>query len=113
MRSLEQIRKQGDDPAMIMSLDGLKLEMAQSDITINGMLEKLIRENKITANMATSLMNDATYATDVAKNLIQMGETLFAIGDYDLKEAERTIALTDTELKDILNDTQNGQVREQ
>lgn len=108
MRSLAQIREHGDDPAMIMSLDSLKLEMAQGDITVNGMLEKLIRDKKITANMATSLMNDATYATDVAKNLIQMGETLFAIGDYDLKEAERTIALTDTELKDILNDTQNG-----
>jgi phosphate:Na+ symporter len=108
MRSLAQIREHGDDPAMIMSLDSLKLEMAQGDITVNGMLEKLIRDKKITANMATSLMNDATYATDVAKNLIQMGETIFAIGDYDLKEAERTIALTDTELKDILNDTQNG-----
>ena len=36
--------------------------------------------------MATSLMNDATYAYDVAKNLVQMGEVLFATGDTALKE---------------------------
>lgn len=104
MRNLAVVREEGDDPAMILSLDNLKLEMEENDTTVNGMLESLIRDEKISAQMATSLMNDANYAYDVTKNLIQMGEVLFATSDLDMKLAERDIALTDDELADILNE---------
>lgn len=104
MRNLALVREQGDDPAEIMSLDNLKLTMQSDDVTVNGALENLIRENKISATMATSLMNDSAYAYDVAKNLIQMGETLFATSDYDMKIAERNIALSDNELSEILDE---------
>jgi len=104
MRNLAFVREEGDDPAMILSLDNLKLEMEENDTTVNGMLESLIRDGKVSAQMATSLMNDANYAYQVTKNLIQMGEVLFATGDYDMKLAERDIALTDEELADIINE---------
>ena len=52
--------------------------------------------------MATSLMNDSAYAYDVTKNLIQMGEVLFASGDQIMKEAERAIALDEDELMEIM-----------
>ncbi|MEJ1334428.1 MAG: hypothetical protein RPU37_00065 [Candidatus Sedimenticola sp. (ex Thyasira tokunagai)] len=61
----------------ILSLDVIKLEMEENDSTVNGMLEALIREEKITPLMATSLMNDSAYAYDVTGNLVQMGEVLF------------------------------------
>jgi septal ring factor EnvC (AmiA/AmiB activator) len=51
--------------------------------------------------MATSLMNDATYAYDVAKNLVQMGEVLFAAGDVVLKQAGREVALSEEELAEV------------
>mgnify|MGYP001814818347 CR=1 FL=1 len=108
MRNLAVVREEGDDPAMILSLDNLKLEMEENDTTVNGMLESLIRDEKISAQMATSLMNDANYAYDVTKNLIQMGEVLFATSDLDMKLAERDIALTDDELADILNEKQGS-----
>jgi phosphate:Na+ symporter len=54
--------------------------------------------------MATSLMNDSSYAYDVAKNLIQMGEILFSTGDYEMRMAERSIALTSDEVVDIIKD---------
>ena len=104
MRRLATISESGDDPEMILSLDSLKLEMEENDITANGVLETLIRDNKITAQMATSLMNDSSYAYDVAKNLIQMGETLFSTSDYEMKKAERSISLTSDEVTDILNE---------
>ena len=107
MRRLAAVSESGDDPEMILSLDSLKLEMEENDITANGALETLIRDNKITAEMATSLMNDSSYAYDVAKNLIQMGETLFATGDYDMKLAERSVALTDEEVAEIINESDN------
>ncbi len=104
MRRLATVSESGDDPEMILSLDSLKLEMEENDITVNGVLEALIRDSKITAEMATSLMNDSSYAYDVAKNLIQMGETLFSTGDYEMKQAERSISLTSDELNDIINE---------
>ena len=87
---------------MVLSLDAIKLEMEENDTTMNGMLEALIRDGKITAQMATSLMNDSAYAYDVTKNLIQMGEVLFASGDQAMKEAGRAITLDDDEVLEIL-----------
>lgn len=107
MRELETIRTQEDDPAAILSLDTLKLYMKEHDTTVNGQMESLIRENKITAQMATSLMNDATYAYGIAKNLISMGEILFASGDLKMKEAQRSIALTDEEVARVLAETKH------
>ena len=71
---------------------------------MNGMLENLIRDEKITAVMATSLMNDAGYAYDVTKKLIQMGEILFAFGDYEMKLVERSIKLTDEEVEELIKE---------
>jgi phosphate:Na+ symporter len=76
--------------------------MKENDSTVNGMLETLIRENKITPLMATSLMNDASYAYHVTNNLVQMGEVLFATGSQSMKDAERLIALDDDDVTEAL-----------
>ncbi len=51
--------------------------------------------------MATSLMNDATYAYDVAKNLVQLGRVLFATGDLAMRQAEEDVALTEEEIEEV------------
>jgi len=76
--------------------------MEENDSTANGILEVLIRENSITAEMATSLMNDSAYAYDVAKNLVQMGEVLLASGDLEFKEVERSITLDEDEVEEVM-----------
>jgi len=98
LRSLEEAKGGGD----ILSLDNLKLEMKLNDTTANGMLEILIHENRISAEMATSLMNDTSYAHNVIKNLLQMGEILFATGDLDMKAVERSLVLDENEMQEIL-----------
>jgi phosphate:Na+ symporter len=102
LRRLAEAQENQDDPTAILSLDAIKLEMEENDTTANGILEVLIRENSITAEMATSLMNDSAYAYDVAKNLVQMGEVLFATGDQALKEAERSIVLDPDEVDEVM-----------
>lgn len=104
MRELENIRNDDGDSLNVLSLDSLKLDMKANDTTANGDMEALIRDNKITAVMATSMMNDSNYAYDVAKNLIQMGESLFASGDLDMNDAVRSVALTEDEVAEILDD---------
>lgn len=104
MRELDNIRNDNEGSLNILSLDSLKFDMQKNDVTVNGDMEKLIRDKKITAVMATSMMNDANYANDVAKNLIQMGESLFASGNLDMNEALRSVSLTEEEMGEIAND---------
>lgn len=105
MRELDNVRINGDDPSAILSLDNLKLNMEVNDSTINGKLEQLIRESKISAKMATSLMNDSSYAYGVAKNLIQMGEILFSTGDREMRNTEKDISLTSDEVANVISET--------
>jgi phosphate:Na+ symporter len=107
MRELAAVREHGDDPLHILSLNNIKVRMEQDDTTLNGVLERLIREEKITAEMATSLMNDASYAYHVTKNLVQMGEALYATGDLVMKQVEREISLTKEEIAELLEKKKN------
>ncbi len=107
MRRLGVVQQEGDDPTSVLSLDIMKLEMEENDTTVNGTLESLIREESITPHMATSLMNDAAYAYDVTKNLVQMGEVLFATGMQSMKDAERLIALDDEDIAEVLERDSN------
>lgn len=101
LRRLHEAGSESDDPSVIISFDMLKVELEENDTTRNGTLESLIRHNEITPAMATSLMNDAAYAYDVARNLVQMGEVLFASGDLAMKQAEREVALTEEEIEEV------------
>lgn len=97
LRRLGEARNEPDDPTTVLSLDAIRLQMEESDSTANGILEVLIRENRITPQMATSLMNDSAYAYDVAKNLVQMGEVLFSSHDPEQRDIDHELALSDEE----------------
>ncbi len=107
LRRLGVVQQEGDDPTSVLSLDVIKVEMEENDTTVNGTLESLIREESITPHMATSLMNDAAYAYDVTKNLVQMGEVLFATGMQSMKDVERMIALDDEDIAEVLERDKN------
>ncbi|MEJ1471345.1 MAG: Na/Pi symporter [Candidatus Sedimenticola sp. (ex Thyasira tokunagai)] len=102
LRQISVVQESQKDYTAIFSLDAIKMEMEENDTTNNGMLEVLIHEGRISAQMATSLMNDSAYVYDVTKNLVQMGEALFATGDQAMKDAERAITLDENELNEIM-----------
>lgn len=101
LRRLGEASAGSDDASAVLSFDALKVELEENDSTRNGTLESLIRHGRISPAMATSLMNDAAYAYDVARNLVQMGEALFSSGDLAMKQAEREVALTEDELEEV------------
>ncbi len=101
LRELNILRESGED-ADLVALDGLRLQMEENDSTLNGDLDRLIREGRITAPMATSLMNDSSYAYDVARNLITAGESLFAPRDLGMQQAARDMELDEDELNDLM-----------
>ena len=101
LRELNVLREGGED-ADLVALDGLRLQMEENDSTLNGVLDHLIREGRITAPMATSLMNDSSYAYDVARNLIAAGESLFGPQDLGMQQAARDMELDEDELNDLM-----------
>ena len=102
LRELHRVRSRGDDSAIILSLDRLKLDMEEYDQNLNNSLSSLIRKKLISAPMSVSLMNDSGYAYDVTRNLVQMGEVLFSNSELKLKEAERSLSLDEDEVSDVI-----------
>jgi phosphate:Na+ symporter len=70
-----------------------RARMEEEDIIANGKLDGLIREQRITPDMATSLMNDSAFSYDIQNNLIDAAEILFA----NLYSTEKDLELTDAE----------------
>lgn len=107
LRGLSLVREQGDDSAAILSLDNLKSEVDYSEAKIISTVDELIRNNRISPEMATSLMNDSSYAYNISSKLVEMGEALFSSGSPDLRDAERSIALEDDEIEAVMLLSQN------
>lgn len=103
LQVLETLQAGEDESATILSLDQLKVEVGERDIITTGALDNLIREHRITAEMAVSLMNDSAYCQDICRNLIHMGSILFIDKDESDGEAENSVALDDTEIKEVLD----------
>jgi phosphate:Na+ symporter len=76
-------------------LKEIKLEMEQEDIIANGKLDKLIRGNHITSEMATSLMNDSAFAYEIQNYVIDAAEIIFG----NIFSLERDLSLTDEEVE--------------
>jgi phosphate:Na+ symporter len=108
LRELETLQAGEDESATILSLDQLKVEIGERDIITTGVLDGLIREHRISAEMAISLMNDSAYCQDICRNLIHLGEVLFIATDPDEKEAERSVALDDGEINAVLDRCEEG-----
>lgn len=102
LRTLHEVRNHGHDSAIILSLDRLKLDMKEHDQNLNNSLSSLIRHDQLSPAMSVSLMNDSSYAYDVTRNLVQMGEILFSNAELQLKEAERSLSLDDDEVSDVV-----------
>lgn len=77
LRRVERIRENPKDETLLTKFALAKRELEESDALINGTVDDLIRSNKITASMGTSLMNDSRYAYDIGLKVIQAIEILF------------------------------------
>ncbi len=101
LRQLDRL-KGAQSHTALLQLDALKLQLEQNDAALNHDIDTFIREGKITARMATSLMNDASYAYDVARNLIEVGTTLLIHHHDDRIAAQKSMALSEDELQSVL-----------
>lgn len=107
LRELTLVQEHRDDSAAILSLDGLKSETDYSEEKINSTVDSLIRKGQVSVEMATSLMNDSSYAYNISNKLIKLGEILFSSGSAGLRDAERSISLEDDEIEAVMKLSQS------
>ncbi len=77
LRNIHLIAATKEEEEIVLLLSKIKLAAQKNDIILNGGLDKLIRNDLITNEMATSLMNDSSYASDISRNLVSMAEIIF------------------------------------
>jgi len=108
LRKLEFIRQQSKRHQSLVALDDLKLMLDEHVLQMNQWMANCIKQELITPEMATSLMNDVSYATDIFRNLLQMGDTLFINHSHQLSEAEQDIALDEDDFDNLQKEMGNA-----
>jgi phosphate:Na+ symporter len=78
LRTLFKIEDTESPAAKADRLHQLQNNLAAQDVVSNGTLDKLIREQRITPEMASSLMNDSHFASDIQNNLIDAALAIYA-----------------------------------
>ncbi|WP_027149450.1 Na/Pi cotransporter family protein [Methylobacter tundripaludum] len=91
----------------LLSLDTLKTTIKNDDMQMNRAIEILIREQKITPETGSSLINDAAYMRNIKKNLLKAAETLFLHGNTGNARAEQQLTLNETEINDVVQTVDN------
>ncbi len=84
-----------------MELDELKVELEQSLREMTQSVDGLLRDQLITPNMATSLLNDSAYAEHVSRKLVSCAQAMLASHDVLVAEAEEEIILDKEEIKTL------------
>lgn len=104
MRTLDDLRRSGGEGGDILELDDFKVRAEEQNATAIDTLDTLIRERRITAAAATSLMNDLDYARNVVWNLAEMGAILFGAHDANEHAAALLVALDADDIEDMAAD---------
>jgi len=105
LRQLESFRLQveADDMDMaLLSFDLVKVKIKEQDQQMNQRIDGLIRENKITPEAGTSLINDSGYMYEIKRHLVAMAETVFIIQQDKTSEGQHELVLDDNELVEVV-----------
>ncbi len=103
MREINSLREADgeEDGIASLALDAFKLEMQQDEDALNENLVRYLTEQQISPSMATSLMNDYSYAQDTAWNLVKSAHTMLSTHDVLVAEAEEEIILDHHEIEEL------------
>lgn len=113
LAQLDKLAAAEDPPEDVdLLLAELATRIEEHDIVNNGRLDELIRNNRITAEQATSLMNDNSYSYRISRNLLGMARATFqAFADLDA-ELRDAIELNPGEVRALLAEIGQRQAEE-
>ncbi|NND08041.1 MAG: Na/Pi cotransporter family protein [Saprospiraceae bacterium] len=89
LREIHLTRNDEDPESHISRLEELKEKARKSDVLVDGSLDELIRGNKISSVMATSLANDSEIVAKITSNLVETAELLYINIDSNMVLTEK------------------------
>lgn len=100
LRLVERLRA-GDEEVDVFDLDENKMSAKESRDTTIKNLDTMIRKGKITAEMATSLMNDLSYSKSIIRDLTRAGKILFSDQNMELRDMESLMELEEEDIHEL------------
>lgn len=98
LRDLREILKKPEDVTRL-SLDALKLSLERSGQQLMDNLDELIRTHRIQPSVATSIMNDEAYVSDLGRKLISASQALLLNPE---QRAQPSLALNEQEIEALI-----------
>jgi phosphate:Na+ symporter len=102
LRKVARMAENSDDTDTILSLDTAKVQLREHDRRVNTVLTDLIHKQKISAYMATSLMNDSAYTYAIGNSVINLAQSLFGKGERTQKDAELKLILDEADIDEVI-----------
>jgi len=100
LRLIEQLRS-GDPDVDVFDLDDNKLSAKEGRNATLRNIDSMIRDGQITAEMATSLMNDLSYSKSIISDLTRAGKVLLGESNAALMEGQSIMGLEDEEIRNL------------
>lgn len=90
LRLSRKARKTRLDEKYLDKIQELRDHVEEYDVLQNGTIDQLVRDNLISSEMATSLMNDSAIAINIAHDLVDVSSLLYLQRDFfmDVEEDE-------------------------
>ena len=78
------------DEKYLAKAGNLRDHVDKYDVLMNGTIDRLVRDHLVSAEMATSLMNDSSIAIQIARDLVDVSSLLYLQRDnlQDVEEDE-------------------------
>ena len=105
IRFIQDLKSSEKPEKYVKKIEKLKSKAHATDVLIDGSINKLVRKNLITNEMATSLMNDSANASQMVRNLINFAELQFL--RQDLIHEEKILLQNNTDESFLDNNGEN------
>lgn len=105
LRYMQMFLNTEEEDLLIVLINKLMVASKKFDAILGKNLEEHIRENRISSNMATSLMNDTSFASSIATNLTKMAKMLYENKKSKFPDIAKEILLEDEDIDDIIKQT--------
>ncbi|GLR64815.1 Na/Pi cotransporter family protein [Marinospirillum insulare] len=100
LRELQVLLAEEPSSTTALSLDSLRLAVQKASRTMTDELDEMIRYRRLTASIATSIMNDENYVTGIANNLISAVNALLT---REVDETAEAFNLDEADIQQLMN----------
>ena len=104
IREIEAYRQKSlQEELPLLSLDNLKATIEEQDQQMNQSIDSLIREQKISPEIGTSLINDSAYMYEIKQHLVKVAQTVVSLYISEAIEAQWQLTLDKGELLEVIH----------